>query len=102
MLNDALFVSDRIHEKEVELADGSKHILHFKELSAIEFRKFALAEQSEDNAVRAASMSHLIAASLCDPEGKPALTAQKAATIKPMAFNAIFAAIMEVNGQKNE
>jgi len=102
MLDDALFVSNQVHKKEIELADGTKHTLCFKELSAIEFRKFALAEQSDNDAVKALSIAQIIAASLCDEDGKSALTVEKASMLKPAAMNAIFAAILEVNGQKKD
>lgn len=100
MLNESFFVSDQIQEKKVSLADGSEHILYFKELPAIEFRRFALAEQSENEDIKAASVAKLIAASLCEPDGKPAITFEKALQLKASAMNAIFEAMLEVNGQK--
>jgi hypothetical protein len=74
MLDKSFFVSTELQEREVELADGSKHVLYFKELPAIEFRRFALAEQSENENVKATSIAKLIAASLCDADGKLAIT----------------------------
>lgn len=100
MLDKAFYVSTELHEKEVELADGSKHTLHFKELPAIEFRRFSLAEQSDNENVRATSIAKLIAASLCDADGKPAITFDQALNLKASAMNAIFEAMLEVNGQK--
>lgn len=100
MLDKAFYVSTELHEREVELADGSKHSLHFKELPAIEFRRFALAEQSDNENVRATSIAKLIAASLCDADGKPAITFDQALNLKASAMNAIFEAMLEVNGQK--
>lgn len=100
MLNESFFVSEQIQEKTVKLADGSEHILYFKELPAIEFRKFALAEQSENEDVKAASVAKLVASSLCEPDGKPAITFEKALQLKASAMNAIFEAMLEVNGQK--
>jgi hypothetical protein len=98
MLNDSLFVSDTIVEKDVVLADGTSHKLFFKELPAIEFRKFYLAEQSADEDVQASSMAKLVAASLVEPDGKPAITVKKALSLKGSALSAIVNAIMEVNG----
>jgi len=100
MLNDSFFVSDQVHEKKVTLADGSEHVLYFKELPAIEFRRFALAEQSENEETKAASVARLIAVSLCEPDGKPAITFDKVLQLKASAMNAIFEAMLEVNGQK--
>lgn len=98
MLNDSLFVSDALHERTVKLPDGSEHALHFKELPAVTFRQFHLAEQSKDEAVQAGSMARLIAASLCEPDGNPAITYAKALTLKPAAANALVAEILVVNG----
>lgn len=100
MLNESFFVSEKVQEKKVTLADGSEHILYFKELPAVEFRRFALAEQSENEDIKAASVAKLIASSLCEPDGKPAITFEKALQLKASAMNAIFEAMLEVNGQK--
>lgn len=100
MLNEAFFVSTVVHEKKVKLSDGSEHVLFFRELPAVEFRRFTLAEQSENEDVRASSLAKLIAASLCDPDGKPAISVEKALMLKASAMNAIFEAMLEVNGQK--
>jgi hypothetical protein len=98
MLNESLFVSEKVIEKEVTLADGTSHKLYFKELPAVEFRKFYIAEQSQDEDVQAASMAKLVAASLCEPDGKPAITVKKALQLKGSALTAIVEAIMQVNG----
>lgn len=98
MLDDSLFISDAVHEKEVELPDGKKHKLYFKELPAVEFRRFQVAQQSEDDEKRAVSIAPLIAASLVNADGTPAITLERALQLKPAPMNAIFTAIMEVNG----
>ncbi|MBC7201939.1 MAG: hypothetical protein H5U29_00250 [Pusillimonas sp.] len=100
MLDDSLFVSSEIHEKEVELSDGKKHKLHFKELSAIEFNRFRISANHDDDEKRAAAILPLIVASLVTPDGKPAITLEKAAQLKPEPMEAIFAAILEVNKKK--
>lgn len=97
-LSASLFVSDTLHAREVKLPDGSVHTLHFRELPAVEFRKFYRAEQSDDDAKQSGSMASLIAACLCEPDGKPAITIKKALTLNAAATNAIMAAILEVNG----
>lgn len=94
----SLFVSDAVHERTVTLEDGTEHVLYFKEVSAVEFRKFHIAERSDDEDVRAGSMAKLIAASLCDATGKPALTLKQALTLKTGPANAIASAVLEVNG----
>jgi hypothetical protein len=98
MLNDSLFVSDKVVKKEVELPDGSKHELYFKELSHVDFRKYLMAEQSEDDNTKAESTARLIALSLCDEAGKPALDFKQALKLNIAATTAITNAIMQVNG----
>lgn len=98
---EGFFVSDEIHERQVTLGDGSKHTLHFRELPVTEIRRFAMAERSEDEDVRAESASKLIAAGLCDPDGNPAMTVEQARRLKPKVANAIFTALMSVNNSGN-
>ena len=98
MLSDALFVSDRVHQRDVKLPDGSVHTLHFRELPAVEFRKFQLADQSDDDDKRAGGMAKLVAASLCEEDGKPALDYKRARMLSPTAMNAILEALLDVNG----
>lgn len=97
MLDKALFTSGEVQEHEVKLSDGKVYRLHFREASAIEFRKFFLAERSKDEDKQAASIAHLIAACVCEPDGKPAMTYEQASRLKPDAANAIFNVIMSMN-----
>ena len=97
-LPNTFFTSQEVQEREVTLSDGTKHTLCFKELPAVEFRKFQMAESSEDEEVRAASIAKLIAASLVEKDGKPALTFKQALQLKGAAANAIMSAILDVNG----
>lgn len=94
---ESFFVSDDIRERKVALADGTEHTLHFRELPAIEFRKFGLAERSDDDEVRAEAMVRLIAASLCEPDGKPAMTLDQARRLKSHVAGALFEAVLDVN-----
>lgn len=99
MLDESLFVSGEIHERTIELADGKKHRLYFREVAALEFRRLALAERSNDEDVRVNCVARLIAASLCNEDGSAAITADKAQTLKSGPMNAIFAAVLDVNGE---
>jgi len=98
MLDKAFFISDQIHEREVTLGDGSTHKLNFKELTAAEFRKFHLAENSGDEEKKTGSMARLISLSLCTPEGKPAIGYEQAMKLKPGAASELTNAILSVNG----
>jgi hypothetical protein len=98
MMDAAFFTKAELQVREVELPDGSKHQIHFRELAAIEFRKFQIAENSNDDEKRATAMVALIAASVCEPDGKQAMTAKQAAKLSPFAAKALVNAILEVNG----
>lgn len=96
-LADGFFVSATVHERKVTLADGSEHTLHFREVPAGEYRRFMLAEASDDEDVRIGSLARLIAASVCEADGKPALTYEQASRLKPTAANALLEAVLAVN-----
>ncbi|KRD71450.1 hypothetical protein [Lysobacter sp. Root96] len=96
-ISDAFFISTTLHKRSVTLPDGSAHELHFKELPAIEFAKFHEERKSDDGDVRAAAAIRLICASLCEPNGKPALSPAKASQLKSEAMNALMEAVLSVN-----
>jgi hypothetical protein len=98
MLPASFFVSNELHSRNVTLPDGSVHALHFRELPAVEFRKFHLDEASDDDNKRADSMYRLISVSLVNPDGTPALTIQDARNLTGSAANSIMEAILDVNG----
>ena len=72
----------------------------FKEVPATVYRKFLLAEQSEDDDVRASSLAQLIAASMCEADGSPAMTFKQAKQLKAGVSGSLVNAVLEVNGQK--
>lgn len=101
-LDKALFVSAVVQEREVELPDGSKHLLHFKQLPAVEFRRYLNATASRDEDVAAGCMAKLISQCLCTPDGKPALTFKESLLLTAPAEKAISAAVLDVNGMGNK
>lgn len=100
-LDSAFFVSPTIHPRPVELPDGSKHTLHFKEVPAVEFAKYRLDQESEDANVKVGAVAKLICASICEEDGKPALSYAKALQLKAGAMNALLAAVIDVNSAGN-
>lgn len=102
MIDASFFVSSAAQKRAVELPDGQTHELFFKEIPAVEFRRFSLAEQSEDENVRVGSIAKLICVSLCNEDGSPAITFEQAMMLKAGAMNAIFAQVLIVNGQDNK
>ena len=81
-----LFVSDEPQLRKVMLGDGTVHDLHFLELPATEFARFGDRQRSEDEQTRVMALPNLIAASLCDERGKPALTAEQANALRPETY----------------
>jgi len=102
MLDKTLFVSDTIHEREVELADGSKHTMYFRELPASEFQRYSFNLYSEDEQKRLDATPQLIAASLCTEDGKPAITIEQAKKLKAGPSMAIFRAVQDVNNPQEK
>ena len=96
-LNESFFVSEKLHEKSVTLPDGSNHILHFREVPAPVFIRFREQQNSADEAVRSAAIANLVAASLCEPDGKPAITVERAMKLNVAAAQALVTAVLEVN-----
>jgi len=97
MLDKSLFISSDLHKKVVEMADGSKHEMYFRELPYIEVSRYQAGIQSADEDERAAASTKLVAASLCNPDGTPALTFEQASRLKPSVGAALFHAAVAVN-----
>jgi hypothetical protein len=101
---DDLMVSTEIHEKPVQLADGTTRKLYFRELPADDYRRFQIDESSDDEDKRAGSVARMIAASMCEPDGKPALTVEQARKLKPHVSRRLFETVLSLNeaGKKGE
>lgn len=97
-LDPSLFISDTVHERTVELGDGTKHKMHFRELPNPDLLRFTFAERSDDDDVRAEARARLVSASLCDEHGKPVLPFEHAIRLKPQVLSAFFAEVLAVNG----
>jgi hypothetical protein len=97
-MDDAFFVSQALQERPVTLPDGSVHRLHFRELSAADVRGYQIAEKSDDEVVQAGAVAKLIAVSVCEPDGRPAMTYERAMLLKPKAANMLMAEILAING----
>lgn len=96
-LSKDFFVSDKLHERNIEMPDGSKHLIHFAELTAADFTNFRDEQRSDDAKVRALSTPRLLVKAVREPNGKPAMTAEQAAMLKPGPMRALFEAVLEVN-----
>lgn len=97
MIDPSLFVQpDKVHEREIKLGDGSTHRMYFREIKSADFRKLQTASLSPEEAESA--VSRVIAASLCNPDGTPAITAKQASDLKHGVRLAVSLAIADVNG----
>jgi len=97
-LDQSLFIADGIEERTVELADGTKHVLHFKHLPNNAFERYAAWVSSDDEDVRANAAARLLAVGMCDPDGKPVMTAEQADRLKRPVMLRLMTALHEVNG----
>ena len=102
MLDAKFFVSTEVQEREVTLQDGTKHILYFKELPAVEFDRYYARANSKDENERLFGMVKLIVAGLCNKDGTPAISDEQAALLKAEARNSLLAALQDVNGIGSE
>lgn len=102
MLDKSLFVSTEVVEREVELPDGKKHKLFFKELTAADIARYVNALNSVDEEVRVMANPKLLALSLCEEDGKEAITVEQALKLKPSVIGPLLDALREVNGLGDE
>lgn len=102
MLPDSLFISGDVHERDVVLADGAKHVMYFREVSEAVFRRYSQDYRSANEATRDLAVARIISQSLTDPDGKVALTVERAALLKPKVSDAILQEIIDINGMKAE
>lgn len=98
MLHKDFFVADTLHKRTIKLADGSEFELSFRETTAVDFRRFLMSEKSEDEEKQSFSVAKLISQSLCDDDGKPAMTFEQAKKLKPFVANELLSVILEING----
>ncbi|WP_049400006.1 phage tail assembly chaperone family protein, TAC [Stenotrophomonas maltophilia] len=102
LLDPSLFISDDVHEREVKLADGSKHTFYIREQEAGVLRGFFTGQSSEDPDKQAESMARLIAKAICAPDGKPALTLAQAKRLKFAVQIALTKEISEVHSYQGK
>jgi hypothetical protein len=93
----SFFTSPEITEREVELADGSKHMLAFREASSKVWRRYwfaaGTAREDGDSDEFDRAVADLIAASLVNLDGTPVMDAEKARTLKFEVQSAIVKAL---------
>lgn len=98
MLPDSIFAGSDLHARQVDLGGGQVVELWFKELPAVDFIRYHAMTTSTDEDVRAGAAAKLVSKSLVNPDGSAALTYERALTLTTKPLNAIFTAVLEVNG----
>lgn len=92
MLPAGLFRSDELHERAITLADGTVHILHFREMTREQELKYRELVRNDGDHV-----TYMIACGLCDADGTP-IGEEQAANLKRGVRNAMVSAILDING----
>jgi hypothetical protein len=101
MLPDTLFVAAAPIERQVEIG-GVTHTLYFRELPAVEWIRYHELAREGGEDQRFGALAHLISISLCDASGAPVLPRDRAMQLKAAALNALFAAVLDINGGASE
>ena len=96
-LSEGCFIPDKIEERTVEFADGTREVVHFKHLSNTTFERFSLWANSSNEDVVATANARLLVAGVCEPDGRPALTQAQAELLKRSVARKLLAALLEVN-----
>ena len=100
-LSKDFFVSPEIGEREVKLPGGVQK-LWFRKVSSFDWERFLSAARSQDIDQRALRTHILIAAALCDPDGKAALTIEDAQKLVPDVAAAIYTEAFLFNHKPTE
>lgn len=91
-------VSAKPVARTVKFHDGTEEVLHFRQPSAAEFRRWKENEMSDDPEVRHTAAQLLIAASLCEEDGALVLSKEEAAGLTFTGVNDLFPHVLAVSG----
>ena len=92
------FVPNGPQAREVELADGETHVVHFVALKSPEWSEVTEGFNSEDKKLRHEVRARLVAATLCEPDGAPSLTFEQAKGVYGPVLDRLVGAAVQVNG----
>lgn len=102
MLGEQFFTSSKIEERTVEMGDGTQHVLWFRHLTNVEVERVRIAMRSADDEVAAGAFARMVSLSLCEPDGKPAISYDQASRLKPDVMDRIVDAALDLNGLKKK
>jgi hypothetical protein len=97
MANPKLFSTSGPVDQEVTLADGSVEKMPFKRVGSAEWTRFMAGMSSDDPGARASAMMRLVKFSVCEPDGKEALTFAQIDELDQDVFMSMFKAAQAVN-----
>jgi hypothetical protein len=93
----SFFVSQEVKPFDVELPGGQKVQLWFKEIPHWLTSWLYDVTRGDDLVAKAKSYARILSESLCEPNGEPAMTYEKALTLKPDHCYAIFSAMVDAD-----
>lgn len=94
----SLFISSEVESRTVELGDGSKHVLHFKQLSAADLDRYFIWATSDNEDVQVDAIARLLSKGLCDADGKACLPLERAQALKRPVRDRLMFELLDVNG----
>ena len=101
-LDKSLFASSEVEAHEIELGDGSKHKLYFKEATAGAYARYVTALTSDDDGIKSGAAAHLVAACLCEPDGSPAITSEQVLNLRIDVSERILRKVFEINNRSKK
>ncbi|MBN4942010.1 hypothetical protein JY414_09305 [Stenotrophomonas maltophilia] len=84
--------------REVKFSDGTIETVHFRQVSAGQMRRWRAAEASGNEDETCFAMQRLVAASLCDADGKLVLTEAESQNLTANGLTDLFPHVMAVAG----
>lgn len=96
-LSAKFFVDPALVQRSVTLPDGSTETLHFRRLSFTQMCAYAEAKNSADPAQRHAAIAHMLAQSVCEPDGSLAMSYEVADTLNPKGAKALLDVVLALN-----
>ncbi len=97
--------SAAVEEREVTLADGSKHMLHFRAAPRMIWVRLRTLDADKEPARWEQAANELIAATVVEPDGadwKQSMTVEQAADLEEVAWVSIVGAAMRGRTEKAE
>jgi hypothetical protein len=94
----SLFTAEAPEQRTVVLADGTSHDLHFRSAPTRLWRLYILADARAETDAWENAVAALIAATVCEPDGTPAMTIEQALRLKPIVTQRFLAEIALFNG----